>query len=233
MADKPINMKNLSGPQKAAIVMFALDQERSAKLFGMMDLEEIKEVSSTMSQLGAVPSEIVEGLFVEFVNEIAGTGNLTGSFDSTERLLRSTLEGGRVEEIMEELRGPAGRTMWDKLGNVNEQVLANYLKNEYPQTVAVVLSKVRPSHASRVLGLLPEDFSAEVVMRMLRMETVQREVLEDIEKLGIHFALVSPTFGFRGCDDRRLGPCRGPARAAPPAGAVGRKAGHEPANGGD
>ena len=55
----------------------------------------------------------------------------------------------------------------------------------------------------------------------------------DFVKLGIHFALVSPTFGFRGCDDRRLGPCRGPARAAPPAGAVGRKAGHEPANGGD
>ena len=55
----------------------------------------------------------------------------------------------------------------------------------------------------------------------------------EFDKLGIHFALVSPTFGFRGCDDRRLGPCRGPARAAPPAGAVGRKAGHEPANGGD
>ena len=55
----------------------------------------------------------------------------------------------------------------------------------------------------------------------------------EFNKLGIHFALVSPTFGFRGCDDRRLGPCRGPARAAPPAGAVGRKAGHEPANGGD
>ena len=67
--------------------------------------------------------------------------------------------------------------------------------------------------------------------------TVQVGVLKTIKKvieiLGIHFALVSPTFGFRGCDDRRLGPCRGPARAAPPAGAVGRKAGHEPANGGD
>ena len=56
---------------------------------------------------------------------------------------------------------------------------------------------------------------------------------EQMGILGVHFALVSPTFGFRGCDDRRLGPCRGPARAAPPAGAVGRKAGHEPANGGD
>ena len=162
--------------------MFALDQDRASKIFGMMDLEEIKELSSTMSQLGTVNSDVVEGLFVQFVGEISGTGTLNGSFDSTERLLRGTLETDRVEEIMEELRGPAGRTMWDKLGNVNEQVLANYLKNEYPQTVAVVLSKIRPAHASRVLGLLPEDYSTEVVMRMLRMETVQREVLEDVER---------------------------------------------------
>ena len=72
--------------------------------------------------------------------------------------------------------------MWDKLGNVNEAVLANYLKNEYPQTVAVVLSKIKPTHAARVLSLLPENFAMEVVMRMLRMETVQKEVLEQVER---------------------------------------------------
>ena len=72
--------------------------------------------------------------------------------------------------------------MWDKLGNVNEAVFANYLKNEYPQTVAVVLSKIRPDHASRVLIELPESFAMEVVMRMLRMESVQREVLDEIER---------------------------------------------------
>jgi flagellar motor switch protein FliG len=83
---------------------------------------------------------------------------------------------------MEEIRGPAGRTMWDKLGNVNESVLANYLKNEYPQTVAVVLSKVRPDHAARVLSLLPDSFAMEVVMRMLRMESVQKDVLDGVEK---------------------------------------------------
>ncbi len=108
-------------------------------------------------------------------------GSLTGSYDSTERLLRTSLDPTRAAEIMEELRGPAGRTMWDKLGNVNEQVLANYLKNEYPQTVSVVLSKVRPEHASRVLSLLPEDFATEVIMRMLRMETVQKDILDDVE----------------------------------------------------
>jgi flagellar motor switch protein FliG len=61
-------------------------------------------------------------------------------------------------------------------------VLANYLKNEYPQTVAVVLSKIKPDHASRVLALLPEGFAMEVVMRMLHMEAVQKDVLERIEK---------------------------------------------------
>jgi len=83
---------------------------------------------------------------------------------------------------MEEIRGPAGRTMWDKLGNVHEDVLANYLKNEYPQTVAVVLSKIRSDHAARVLTLLPDPFAMEVVMRMLRMETVQKEVLDGVER---------------------------------------------------
>ena len=83
---------------------------------------------------------------------------------------------------MEEIRGPAGRTMWDKLGNVNEAVLANYLKNEYPQTVAVVLSKIKAEHASRVLTALPEDFALECVQRMLRMEPVQREILDKIEQ---------------------------------------------------
>src|SRR3546814_16461782 len=76
--------------------------------------------------------------------------SLVGSLDSTERLLTKVLGEDRVGEIMEEIRGPAGRTMWDKLANVNEQVLANYLKNEYPQTVAVILGKIQQGHAAKV-----------------------------------------------------------------------------------
>jgi len=182
MARRVVDYRTLNGPQKAAIIMLSLDQDRASKLFGMMEMDEIKELSSTMSQLGSINAEVIEQLFLEFVEEISGTGSLMGSYDNTERLLRQTMPQDRVEEIMEELRGPAGRTMWDKLGNVNEQVLANYLKNEYPQTVAVVLSKIRPDHAARVISLMPEDFATEVIMRMLRMENVQREILEDVEK---------------------------------------------------
>ncbi len=174
--------RNLTGPQKAAIFMLAVGESHAATLFEMMDDEEIRELSQTMSSLGTVSSNVVERLFVEFADQLSSAGSLVGSFDSTERLLHKALSKDRVDQIMEEIRGPAGRTMWDKLGNVNEAVLANYLKNEYPQTVAVVLSKVRPDHASRVLGLLPENFAMEVVMRMLRMETVQNDILDHVER---------------------------------------------------
>ncbi len=174
--------RSLTGPQKAAMLMLSLGEDHSSKLFGMMDDEEIKELSQIMANLGTVSANLVERLFVEFADQISSTGSLVGSYESTERLLMKSLGKDRVSVIMEEIRGPAGRTMWDKLGNVNEQVLANYLKNEYPQTVAVVLAKIKPDHAARVLSLLPENFGMEVIMRMLRMEAVQKEVLDGVEK---------------------------------------------------
>ncbi|MSP01486.1 MAG: flagellar motor switch protein FliG [Acetobacteraceae bacterium] len=179
---KSEDYRNLRGTQKAAIVMLALGEEQCGRLFNMMHEDEIRDISAAMSQLGAVRADIVERLCSDFVDSLGSSGSLIGSFESTESLLIKTLPRDRVTQIMEEIRGPAGRTMWDKLGNVNEDVLANYLKNEYPQTVAVVLSKVRPDHAARVLALLPDPFAMEVVMRMLRMETVQKEVLDGVER---------------------------------------------------
>ncbi len=174
--------RSLTGPQKAAIMMLSLGDEQAGKLFAMMEDDEIKEVSQVMANLGTVGANLVERLFVDFADAISNTGSLVGSQATTERLLLKGLDKERVAAIMEEIRGPAGRTMWDKLANVHEQVLANYLKNEYPQTVAVILSKIKEDHASRVLSLLPEGFAMEVVMRMLHMEAVQKDVLEGVEK---------------------------------------------------
>lgn len=172
----------MSGPQKAATFMLAVGEEHASKLFAMMHEDEIRDISQAMASLGTVSAAVVEDLAREFAETIGQTGNLVGTWETTERMLLRTLPRERVSQIMEEIRGPAGRTMWDKLGNVNEAVLANYLKNEYPQTVAVVLTKVKSEHAARVLSMLPESFAMEVVMRMLRMESVQKEALEGVEK---------------------------------------------------
>jgi flagellar motor switch protein FliG len=175
-----VDSARLSGPEKAAVVLLALGEEH-AGVWKQLDEEEIKVISQAMAGLGQVTSGVVEDLLVEFVSGMGG-GNITGSIELTQRLLSSIMPGDKVDSMMEEIRGPAGRTMWDKLGNVNEAVLANYLKNEYPQTVAVVLSKIKSEHAARVLTCLPEDFALECVTRMLRMEPVQREILDKIEQ---------------------------------------------------
>jgi len=175
------DIRKLTGPEKAAVILLSLGEDHT-RLWQSLDEEEIKEISQAMASLGTVSATVVEELMVEFVSGMSGSGAVMGSYEQTQRLLASFMPGDRVDSLMEEIRGPAGRTMWDKLGNVNEAVLANYLKNEYPQTVAVVLSKIKPDHAARVLTSLPEDFALECVQRMLRMEPVQREILDKIEQ---------------------------------------------------
>ncbi|MDX1975112.1 MAG: flagellar motor switch protein FliG [Rickettsiales bacterium] len=174
--------RKLSGPQKAALFLIAVGEENAVKLFSMMDDDEIRELSAIMSSIGQAGSDTVEKLFGEFAEQVSASGAVVGNYDSTERLLVKALGKGRVDSIMEEIRGPAGRTTWDKLGNVSEEILANFLKNEYPQTIAVVLSKIKTDHAARVLMNLPEDLSMEVVLRMLSMEAVKKEVMDGIEK---------------------------------------------------
>lgn len=173
--------RKLTGPEKAAVILLALGDD-NVRLWQGLEEDEVKEISQAMAGLGTVDAKVVDEVMVEFVSEMSGSGAVMGSYDQTQRMLAAFMPPDRVEALMEEIRGPAGRTMWDKLGNVNEAVLANYLKNEYPQTVAVVLSKIRPDHASRVLTALPEDFALECVQRMLRMEPVQREILDKIEQ---------------------------------------------------
>jgi flagellar motor switch protein FliG len=178
--DTRADVVNYSGTDKAAIILLCLGEE-AKKIWALLDDEEIKEISQTMSALGVVPAEVVEALVIEFVQKLSSSGAVMGTYDQTQRMLNAFLPKDKVESLMEEIRGPAGRNIWDKLANVNETVLASYLKNEYPQTVAVVLAKIRPDHAAKVLAELPEEFATECVTRMLAMEPVQRDILEKIE----------------------------------------------------
>ncbi len=178
---QPPELKKFSGMERAAAMMLALGKEHGAPIWELLSTDEVRELSACISQLGRVPSSVVEHLLIQFSGEVSSMASLHGSFETTERLLDGILPEDRVKEIMEDIRGPSGRTMWDKLSNVSETVLATYLKNEYPQTVAVILSKLKSDHGARVLAELPRELSVDVILRMLRMDTVQKEVLIEVE----------------------------------------------------
>ena len=181
MADN--NSNNIPGPRKAAILMLAMGEQRAANMFSFMDDFEIRDISREMAALGHVSSDEMENTLNDFSGNVGGGGGgVVGGWGTTERYLKTFLKEDRVKELMDEMRGPAGRTMWEKLANVNEETLANYLLNEYPQTVAVIISRIKSSHAAKVLSVLPEDLAMEVMQRILVMDNVPREVLAAVEE---------------------------------------------------
>jgi flagellar motor switch protein FliG len=175
------SQRTLGGDEKAAVLLLALGPDFGRPILEELDEMEVRVLSRAMVRLGAITQRMLDELLAEFVTSISSTGAISGNTDTTQRLLLSFLPQERVDVIMEEIRGPAGRNMWEKLSNVQEDVLANYLKNEYPQTIAVVLSKISSEHASRVLAVLPEELAMDVVQRMLALDPVQKDILEKIE----------------------------------------------------
>ena len=121
----PERIRKLTGPERAAVLMLSLGEQYGAKIFGLLDDDELREISIVMSSLGTIEAESVEQLLLEFVGRMSASGALLGNYDATERLLKQYLPGERVGGIMDEIRGPAGRDMWEKLANVQEEVLAN------------------------------------------------------------------------------------------------------------
>lgn len=179
---KGLDAGKLNGVQKAAVVMMSVEEDVASKIFSLMNEDEIKEISQTMASLGQVEPDAVETLMEEFSNQLSEGTGVMGDLQSTQKLLTKVLGAERVASLMEDMSGPAGRNTWDKLNNVNEEMLSAFLKNEYPQTAALVLTKVRTAHAARILSILPQDFAIDVIQRMITIEPVKREVLSDIEQ---------------------------------------------------
>lgn len=179
---KEKSVHSLKGIQKAAAFMLALPEVHIQKIFSELDEMEVVDLSQAMATLGKIKAESVEELFVEFVEKSGSSASLVGTLSSTEVLLGKVFDSNKVASIMEEISGPAGRTMWDKLNNVDEKSLSNYLKNEHPQTIAVVLSKIRPDHAAKIFALFSDELSLEIMNRTIHMEPVGRDILGNIEQ---------------------------------------------------
>jgi flagellar motor switch protein FliG len=183
MAVDTKDISKLKGAQKVAIVMLSMSEQNATKIFSMLSEEEIREVSHAMSHLGSVSPEVVDKILHQFITSFSGESNYFGNLQTTKKLLERVLDKDRVESLMEEIQGPQGKNTWEKLGNVNEEMLALYLRNEHPQTAALVISKMTSEHSAKVLSNLPEAFAYEVIIRMLNMGSVKKEVLDRVEKI--------------------------------------------------
>lgn len=173
--------RTLQGPEKAAALLLAMGPPMSGRLLAHFQTNEIKRVTRSIADLGAVSAKQIEQLVEEFAAQFSG-GNLLGTAGDVEKLLTGILPPDEVSDIMADVLGYANRSIWDRISGVSENIFANYLMKEHPQTAALILSRVRPTYAARTMSHLPLATRHELIRRMLNLKPIVEDTSNIIER---------------------------------------------------
>jgi len=174
---------NLSGPEKAAIFLLTLGEEFSVQVFQRLDEDEIKMVGRQMSKIDHVDKEDIKALLGEFRSDEGGDEIYLSGDDLLETALKKALNAEKAREILEDIRSDWRLTLFQQARKLDPKTLVNFLRNEHPQTVALVLSVLGPTQSAAILAELKEEIQVEVVMRMAELDKVSPDILVEIDRV--------------------------------------------------
>lgn len=174
--------KPLQGVDRVATLLLAMGKPSASRLLKHFSPEEIKLITRSAAELGPVSSAQLEALIDEFAAQFSNGASLFGTAGEVEKLLSGVLPPEQIAELMTDVLGNSNKSIWDRISTVSEGVLATYLMKEHPQTAALILSKVRPACAAKVMGHLPHDLRNGLMRRMLTFKPIVDETMRIIEK---------------------------------------------------
>ncbi len=174
----------LQGSQKTAVLLLALGDKFTAEIFKRMDRREITAISKAIFELEPVPKEQVEEVLREFHGELVSTqDSVMGGQEPLKRMLLKNLDSDTAKYIMDSLNMESGPVPFRELERISPRLLSQLLRNEHPQTLALVLGHLLPEQAAQLLSLLPAGVRAEVLMRLARLEAVPEEMLMEVDRV--------------------------------------------------
>ena len=153
--------------EKAAIILLALGEDRSQRLLSELPDEELRLISRAMARLGRTSLEMVEQTVNEFRTEVGRQVNILGDTEGTERILLRIMPPEKVADILGGTKEADSTAVWEKLATLPPANLVGYLRNESPQTIAVILGRLPPEQAARVMSVLPDELTTDVALRMV------------------------------------------------------------------
>jgi len=174
--------KVLKGPERVATLLFAMGKPAASRILKHFSEDEIRLVTKSAAQLGPVSPTQIEQLVEEFASNFSDGADLIGGAAHIEKLLTGILSPEQISSIMSEVVGNANRSIWERISTVSEGAIASYLMKEHPQTAALILSKVKPSCAAKVMTQLPQPLRNNLMRRMLSMKPIVDETMKNIEK---------------------------------------------------
>jgi flagellar motor switch protein FliG len=171
----------MSGAQKSAILFLCLGEGRGGALMQELDVAEIRQITTAISNMGEIDAAIVEEILQEFDLKISHQGGVVGSIEAARNLLNEFLPVERVAEILEEIDGNTIDNVWKDLSELDDKELVEFLRKEHNQTVAVILTRIRPEAAAKVLPMLGADRAPDLIERIMAMENLPTDTIQSIE----------------------------------------------------
>ncbi|GLI20421.1 flagellar motor switch protein FliG [Xanthobacter flavus] len=172
----------LQGIDRVAALLMAMGTPAANRVMKHFEPDEIRLITRSIASLKPVSTAQIESLVEDFASNFAGGANLVGTVADVERLLQGVLPPEQIADIMNDIMGAANQSIWDRISTVNENVLATYVAKEHPQTAALMLSKVRPACAAKVLSFIPEDKRNGIMRRMLTFKPIVDATMQVIER---------------------------------------------------
>ncbi|MCK9296296.1 MAG: flagellar motor switch protein FliG [Desulfobulbaceae bacterium] len=192
--------ENLTGGEKAAIFLLTLGEDFTTEVFKRLEEDEIKMVGRQMSKMDKVDKEDIAALLREFKTDAGGGEIYLSGDDMLESALKRALQSDKANEILDDIRSDWRLTLFQKARKLEPKILVNFLRNEHPQTVALVLAVLEHSQAAQILAELKEETQVEVVMRMAELDKVSPEILVDVDRV-----LQEELLSVEGLEGQRLG----------------------------
>jgi flagellar motor switch protein FliG len=172
------SLSSLTGRQKAAAMLVQLGSDQATRVLREMSDIEVVVLVGEVAKLPPLDIEVVRELVDEFIQAIAVVRSVgQGGIDAARRVLRERLGSARAEELLTRLFGPAGSGPLAFLNSIAPATAANFLSNEHPQTVAIVLAHLSSDNAAEIMAVFDDSLRAEVAERIGRMSRVSPEVV--------------------------------------------------------
>jgi flagellar motor switch protein FliG len=176
--------KRLNGPEKVAILLLCLGEERGSAVMQRLDEAELQRIGRAMSGLGPIPAELAEAVLAEFRETVMAGGVPPDTFEAARNMLSSFMPDDKVDEMLGSApahRHAAKPVFGSGSIKMDERVLARHFDLEKVSTVATILSCLSPDFAARVLPLLEETKMLRVIEWMTQMKEPPDHLMREIE----------------------------------------------------
>ena len=175
-----IKKGKLSGYDKAAILLLSLGEDVTAKIFSKLDENYITEIGNVMSTLKTVPAELSEQILEEFAAKAEeGGGIISGGEGFLKNALLTAMGEEKGGEMLKSMKAKPGALT--EIKRLDAKTVAQFIRHEHPQTIAMIIAHLEPVKAAEALGYFPNDVKNEVIMRIATLDNISPDAIEEVE----------------------------------------------------